>query len=238
MAKHILIVEDDRAVRGSVARYLSGAGFRVTELPAGDRALAVMARDPVDLAIVDVMLPDTDGLELTRRIRKASDAGVIILSGCADVTDRIVGLEVGADDYLAKPFELRELVARVRSLLRRSVVRDRSESPPAAGRVIAFAGFTLDLAARSLSDARGEAIHLTSGEFRLLEALATQPGRVLSRDRLLDLTCTNDAPAFHRSVDVCIGRLRRKLGDEPRRSRFIKTVRNGGYAFVARTETR
>ena len=234
--KHILVVEDDPDVRAVVQHSLTRGGFRVTALSGGAKVLAALAAGGVDLAVVDIGLPDTDGLALTRQIRESHGIGVIILSGRGDTTDRIVGLEVGADDYLAKPFEPRELVARVRSVLRR--IEERAAKAPAEARqpTYKFNGWTLDCAAMSLADAEAVAVQLTTGEFKLLEALVSRANRVLQRDQLLDLISSNDAPAFDRSIDVRVGRLRRKLGDDSKNPQLIKTVRNGGYIFVGKVD--
>jgi two-component system OmpR family response regulator len=232
MARHIVVVEDDAPIRFSLQKWLELDGFRVTALPAGGR-LPELLKDNVDLVLLDIGLPDIDGLTLTRRIREQHDAGIIILSGRSDLLDRVVGLEAGADDYLTKPYEPREMLARVRSVLRRA-------DAPASGRRntrpqrYAFDRWVVDMEAYSLEDADGIAVQLTSGEFVLLREFVLHANRVLSRDRLIELTCGHDAPAFDRSIDVRIGRLRRKLNDSPREPRLIKTVRNGGYIFMAR----
>lgn len=236
MEKHILVVEDDADVRAVVQHSLTRAGFRVTALPSGAKVGATLANGKVDLAVVDLMLPDTDGLALTRQIREKHNIGVIILSGRGETTDRIVGLEVGADDYLAKPFEPRELLARIRSVLRR-MEESGAKAPAEEPRpVYSFEGWKLDSSALTLFDPEGSAVPLTTGEFKLLEALVSRANRVLQRDQLLDLISTNDAPAFDRSIDVRVGRLRRKLGDDSKNPRLIKTVRNGGYIFVAKVD--
>jgi len=234
LAKHILVIEDDFDVRALVQTALTRAGFRVTALPSGAKVAATFAAGPVDLAIVDLGLPDTDGLQLTRQIRDRHKVGVIILSGRGETTDRIIGLEVGADDYLPKPFEPRELVARVRSVLRR--MEETAANAPAEEErlVFTFDGWKLDCAALSLFDPNGDQVPLTTGEFKLLEALVSRAGRVLQRDQLLDMVSSKDAPAFDRSIDVRVRRLRHKLGDDSKMPRLIKTVRNGGYVFVAK----
>ena len=232
MSKHILVVEDDFDVRTLVQNSLTRAGFRVTALASGAKVNATMASGSVDLAVIDLNLPDTDGLALTRLIRERYKIGVVILSGRSDPMDRVVGLEIGADDYVPKPFEPRELVARVRSVLRRM---DETSARPAteeARPVYTFDGWRLDTSSMDLFDPKGESVQLTSGEFKLLEAMVTRAGRVLQRDQLLDLVTTNDAPAFDRSIDVRVRRLRKKLGDATETPKLIKTIRNGGYVFV------
>lgn len=234
--KHILVVEDDADVRAVVQHTLTRAGYRVTALPNAAKVAVTLAAGQIDLAVVDLNLPDADGLTLTRQIREKHNVGVIILSGRSETTDRIVGLEVGADDYLAKPFEPRELLARIRSVLRRMDevgAKAPTEEPRA---IYSFEGWKLDCSALTLFGPDDVAVPLTTGEFKLLEALVSRANRVLQRDQLLDLISTNDAPAFDRSIDVRVGRLRRKLGDDSKNPRLIKTVRNGGYIFVAKVD--
>jgi two-component system OmpR family response regulator len=232
--KHLAIVEDDPDVRAILERSLAADGFVVTALASGAELEPVLAGTPHALVIVDLGLPDVDGLTLTRRIRDSFDVGIIIVSGRGDLADRVVGLELGADDYVTKPFEPREIVARVRSVLRRSERRAAVRPAVPAQRVRSFEGFALDLDARMLRDNAGNEIALTSGEYRMVEALVTHPNRVLSREQLLDLVHDNDMPAYDRSIDVCIGRIRRKLADNSRSPKLIKTVRNGGYIFAGR----
>jgi DNA-binding response OmpR family regulator len=232
--KHLAIVEDDPDVRAILQRSLAADGYEVTAMASGAELEPVLAETPHDLVIVDLGLPDIDGLTLTRRIRASFDVGIIIVSGRGDLTDRVVGLELGADDYITKPFEPREILARVRSVLRRSHRTAPSEAVRTARRVLSFEGFALDLDSRTLLDGQGREIALTSGEYRMVEALVTHPNRVLSREQLLDLVHENDMPAFDRSIDVRVGRIRRKLADNSRSPRLIKTVRNGGYIFAGR----
>jgi len=231
MAKHVLVVEDDAKVCNTLQRWLSLEGFKVTVLSSGVRLDEKLAREEVDLFLVDIGLPDIDGITLTRHIREKYRAGIIIVSGRGDLIDRVVGLEAGADDYVTKPFEPREVLARIRSVLRRA-----SEGQIAEGRKdksrFAFDRWVIDMQAYSLQDQEGMAVGLTSGEFALLREFVLHANKVLSRDRLMELTAGHDAAAFDRSIDVRVGRLRRKLQDGARESRFIKTVRNGGYMFV------
>ncbi len=236
MQEHILVVDDDADVRLVVQQTLARAGFRVTTLASGAKVYATLDSGDINLVVVDLLLPDIDGLTLTRQLREKYDTGIIILSGRGETTDRIVGLEVGADDYLGKPFEPRELLARVRSVLRRVEERTVKAAIEDARPVYRFNGWSLDCSAFTLFDPDETVVPLTTGEFKLLEALVARANRVLQRDQLLDLISTNDAAAFDRSIDVRIGRLRRKLGDDPKSPRLLKTVRNGGYVFVAKVE--
>jgi len=234
MSQHVLVVEDDDDVRNVVQRSLVGAGFKVTALPDGSRVQNILASGNIDVVVTDLTLPDCDGLALTRHIKEHHDVGVVILSGRSDTTDRIIGLEIGADDYIPKPFEPRELVARVRSVLRRTEGKARGTGNDTPEKVFTFSGWTLNTSSRDLRDPENSIVGLTSGEYKLLEALVTHANRVLSRDQLLDLVSSNDAPAFDRSVDVRVGRLRKKLGDDSKSPTLIKTVRNGGYIFTAK----
>ena len=234
MMKHLAIVEDDPGVRSVLERWLTGDGYQITALPSGAGIKNVLAKNAIDLVIMDIGLPDIDGLTLTRRIREEFDVGIIILSGRGELTDRVVGLEIGADDYITKPFEPREVLARVRSVLRRGERSLKDEASGNRHRKYVFEGFTLDLAAQSVHDKGGNPVTLTSGEFKLLEAFVTHGNRVLTRDQLMDLVYTRDTPAYDRTVDVRIGRLRKKLGDDTANPRFIRTIRNDGYIFVAK----
>lgn len=232
MTRNVLVVEDDAPVRFSLQKWLEFDGFRVTAIPGGEELPKHLSQD-TDLVLLDIGLPDADGLTLTRHIREQHSAGIIILSGRSDLIDRIVGLEAGADDYMTKPFEPREMLARVRSVLRRvnhPVVNARKANSERHG----FGEWIVDLGAHTIEDAEGAAVKLTAGEFALLREFVRHPNRILSRDRLIELTCGHDSTAFDRSVDILIGRLRRKLRDNPREQRFIKTIRNGGYMFIAR----
>ena len=235
MIKHVTIVEDDPDVRALLARSMGADGYRVTALDSGAGIEGVISSDQVDLVILDIGLPDIDGLTITQQIRRYSDVAIIIVSGRGDLADRVVGLEIGADDYVTKPFEPREIQARVRSVLRRG--RRQDECVPQGGELrqrYGFGDWMLDSTAQSLQDAEGRPVCLTSGEYKLLEAMVLRANRVLSRDQLMDVCYGNNSPAFDRSIDVCVGRLRRKLGDDPRNPGIIRTVRNGGYMFSAR----
>jgi two-component system OmpR family response regulator len=228
----ILVVDDDPDVRDIVERCLVDSGYRVWTCEDGSRVFDIVNEKGIDLAIVDLMLPDTDDLMLTRKLKEHSDIGVVILSGRGETTEKIIGLEIGADDYLSKPFEPRELLARVRSVLRR-LGQDKTDSLSIESKIFSFDDWRLDLTARTLTSPKGTPVELSSGEFNLLRAFVEHPNRVLSRDQLLDLTHANDTPAFDRSVDVRVGRVRKKIEVDPQTPKFIKTIRNGGYMFAA-----
>ena len=227
-APHILIVDDDREIRHLTGRYLGKHGFRV-DSAADARAMDRKLRDGrFDLIVLDLMLPGEDGLSICRRLRAATGIPIVMLTAVAEDTDRIIGLEIGADDYLTKPFNPRELLARIRAVLRRA----EGPTPDPPDGALAFAGWRLDTARRELRDPDGVLVELTAGEFDLLAALVERPRRVLSRDRLLDLTKGRDAQAFDRSIDVQVSRLRRKIEADPKKPELIKTVRSGGYIFT------
>jgi DNA-binding response OmpR family regulator len=228
---HILVVDDQQEICDLVREYLTDEGFRVSIARDGTELREQMARSPVDLVILDLMLPGEDGLQLARELRNQSEIGIIMLTGRGETVDRIIGLEMGADDYLPKPFHLRELLARVRSVMRRAAGRS-GEAPPGHRVRVRFTGWTFDLASRVLTSPGGEEVRLTTGEFELLAAFVDHAGQVLSRDRLLDLARGREAGPFDRTIDVQVGRLRRKLQDDPREPNLIKTVRGGGYIFT------
>jgi two-component system, OmpR family, response regulator len=229
--KSILVVEDDRDIRTLLADFLAREGFAVelAEDSAGvERALS---RTVPDLVVLDIMLPGEDGLSICRRLRSRSAIPILMLTAKTDEVDRIVGLELGADDYLGKPFNPRELLARIRAILRRSA---RSTAEPDALRRREFAGFIVDLDGRSLETRKGERVPLTSAEFDLLACFIERPRRVLSRDQLLDWTRGRSAEPFDRTIDVTVSRLRRKLEEaNPEAATLVTTVRNGGYLFSA-----
>src|SRR5713226_3565218 len=230
---HILIVDDQKDICELVQDYLSGEGYRVSTANDGPGMRRVMVQHGIDLVILDLMLPGEDGLTLDRALRNESGVGIIILTGRGETVDRIIGLEMGADDYLPKPFHLRELLARVKSVLRRV----RSGEAPQTGRSRArFAGWSLDLSSRELTAPAGQVVRLTTGEFDLLAAFVGNANQVLSRDRLLDLARNREAGPFDRTIDVQVGRLRRKLEDNPQNPSLIKTVRGSGYIFTPMVE--
>ena len=228
---HILVVDDHRDIRDLLGRYLAQHGFRVTPAENAAAARRILKAAAVDLVVLDVMMPGENGLQLTRSLREAGNVPVILLTAMGDETDRIVGLEMGADDYLAKPFNPRELVARIRTVLRRSHALPHGREPAASTR-LRFDRWQLDLARRELLDEGGVAVPLSTGEFRLLAALLERPGVVLTRDQLLDLTRGRAAGLFDRSIDNQVSRLRRRIERDPARPALIKTVRGDGYSFV------
>ena len=223
----VLIVEDDRQVRETVADYLESHGYRVAQAADGAAMRKALGREVPELVLLDVRLPGEDGLALARWLRERHDVPIIMVTAAGEVVDRIVGLEVGADDYIAKPFDLRELLARVKSVLRRS-----SRPAPAAARRVSFGPCTLDLDRHQLIGRDGEEIPLTGMEFDLLRAFAEHPNRVLSRDQLLTLTRNREWEPFDRSIDIRIARLRRKIEPDPENPRTLKTVRGSGYIFI------
>ena len=232
---HILVVDDQKEICDVVQEYLTGEGYRVSTANDGGGMRRALGQSHVDLVILDLMLPGEDGLTLARSLRDESGIGIIILTGRGETVDRIIGLEMGADDYLPKPFHLRELLARVKSVLRR--VQSRTGEPGQAGRTHArFAGWSLDLSSRELLSPSGEEVRLTTGEFDLLAAFVNNPNQVLSRDRLLDLARNREAGPFDRTIDVQVGRLRRKLEEDPQNPSMIKTVRGSGYIFTPTVE--
>jgi two-component system, OmpR family, response regulator len=228
---HILVVDDQKEICDVVQEYLTGEGYRVSTANDGSGMRRALGQSHVDLVILDLMLPGEDGLTLARGLRDESGIGIIILTGRGETVDRIIGLEMGADDYLPKPFHLRELLARVKSVLRR--VQSRTGEPGQTTRSHAqFAGWSLDLSSRELMSPGGEEVRLTTGEFDLLAAFVNNPNQVLSRDRLLDLARNREAGPFDRTIDVQVGRLRRKLEEDPQNPSLIKTVRGSGYIFT------
>lgn len=232
----IAVVEDDPEIGPLVAGLLRREGFEAELCPTGEAFDRLRARRRVDLAVLDVMLPGEDGLSICRRLQAEGEVPVLMVTARGDDVDRIVGLEIGADDYLPKPFNPRELVARVRAILRRTRDRHRVSPAPAAEECWRFEGFVIDIARRSLVDPARAEVDLTGGEFDLLVAFVRHPRRVLSRDQLLDWTRGRDAQPFDRAIDVQVGKLRRKLEAHPAGAALIKTVRGGGYCLAAMVE--
>ncbi|MGQ9367016.1 response regulator [Azospirillum sp. ST 5-10] len=231
---HILIVDDHSEIRDLLGRFLRQHGFRATGVPDGTAMREALAGAAVDLVVLDLMLPGESGLTLCREIRGASSVPIIMLTAMGEETDRIVGLEVGADDYVSKPFNARELLARIRAVLRRvSAPAHGTQGTRPAGNVLTFEGWSLDLVRRELISRSGIIIDLTTGEYDLLLAFAENPQAVLSRERLLELSHNKVFTSYDRSVDVQISRLRRKIHDEDRVNPLIKTIRGVGYMFTA-----
>jgi two-component system, OmpR family, response regulator len=227
---HILVVDDHRDIRDLLARFLVKHGLRASVAESAAAARKALAAADVDLVVLDIMMPGEDGLSLTRSIRETRDIPVILLTAMGEETDRIVGLEMGADDYLAKPFNPRELLARIKAVLRRAQTLPRPRKV-AHGR-LAFDRWILDLDRRELVDEKNVAVPLSGGEFRLLAALLERPGMVLNRDQLLDLTRGRSAQPFDRSIDNQISRLRKKIERDPRTPQLIKTAWGDGYSFT------
>ncbi len=224
MAERILMIDDDDRLAGMVSDYLGGAGFRLTIVGTARDGEALLKRESFDAVILDLMLPDADGLDLCRRLRGASDVPILMLTARGEPMDRVVGLEIGADDYLAKPFEPRELQARLRAILRR-------KGSPQKPEVLRFGRLEIDKGARAIR-LGGEDRPLTSYQFALLLALAERAGRVLSRDALMDLLKGEKLEAFDRSVDVHVSRIRAAIEDDPKKPKRILTVRGTGYVFA------
>ena len=239
-AFHIAVLDDEVDITQLLAGYLQSHGFRVTQLHNGASLMALMGTDPADLVLLDLGLPGEDGFSIARRMRENWRCGLVIVTGRGDAVDKVVGLEVGADDYVTKPFDLRELVARVKAVLRRLAPSDTADSPmpaaasatPALADKLRFAGWQLDVAARSLANPQGQNVALTGGEFDLLCAFARHPGRVLSRDFLLEQTRGREAAPFDRTIDVQVGRLRKKIEADADDPQIIKSVRGAGYILV------
>lgn len=231
---HILLIDDDREIRDLLARFLDKHGMRVTAARDAREARRAWPMGHYQMVILDLMLPGESGLDLARWLRGLSDVPILMLTAMSDETDRIIGLELGADDYLPKPFNPRELLARIRAVLRRTGERER---PAETARFFRFAGWTLEPNRRRLVDPQGAEVPLTGGEYDLLAALVERANQVLTRDMLLDLLRGRQAGPFDRAIDVAISRLRRKLErdgtDDPQ---LIKTVRGGGYVFACEVE--
>jgi DNA-binding response OmpR family regulator len=234
----ILIVDDDPRIRQMLLRYFEQEGYRVNVAADGAAMRAQLSAGPVDVILLDIVMPGEDGLTLARELRAKSDVGIIMLTGRDEVVDRIVGLEVGADDYVAKPFHLREVLARVKSVQRRrksapdSVTRDE----PSDDAVIRFEGWRLDIGRRWLVSPTGAEIILTSGEFDLLVALAKHPGRVFGRQALMDFTRGRSWATFDRTIDAQVARLRKKIEHDPKNPTLVKSVRGVGYVFTGKVD--
>lgn len=234
----ILVVDDDPRIRQMLTRYLEEEGFQVRTAENGASMRAQMAAFAVDVVLLDLVMPGEDGLSLARELRARSDVGIIMLTGRGDIVDRVAGLEVGADDYVTKPFHLREVLARIRTILRRTHPRPAAGAagapePAGRGEVVSFDGWKLNLGKRELLSPEGQAVHLTTGEFDLLVAFVKNPNQVLNRDRLMDLVKGHEWSAFDRSIDTQVSRLRKKVERDPANPVLIKSVRSIGYILTA-----
>lgn len=232
MTRSILIVDDDPHIRQLLAFALTKAGLETREAEDGEAALAAVAENPPDLVILDINMPRLNGLEVCRRLRAQGDLPILFLSSRDDEIDRVLGIELGADDYVVKPFNPRELLARIGAVLRRTRALPSKRDTPIEGRV-RFGRWVLDTGARELVDQTGMGVALSGGEYRLLCVLIERPNLTLTRDQLLDLTRGRESALFDRSIDNAIMRLRRKIEDDPRNPKIIKTVWGGGYVFAA-----
>jgi DNA-binding response OmpR family regulator len=233
---HLLIVDDDAEIVALISRYFDTHGFRVSTAHDGAAMRAAIAGESVDVVLLDLGLPREDGLALTRYLRARWTGAIIIVSGRGESVDRVVGLELGADDYVSKPFDLRELLARVRSVLRRVAPPSPPHDQSAGDGAVEFAGFRFDAQMRQLHGPDGAEITLTTGEFDLLVVFLGAPGRVLSRDRLINQLHGHEAGPFDRSIDVQVGRLRRKIERDAANPELIKAVRGAGYVFTPRVQ--
>ena len=234
---HVLAVDDDPSVRQMIADYLADNEIQVTVAGSGKEIAPLMARHTIDLIILDLKLPGEDGMQIARELRAESDVPIIILTGRKDEADRVMGLELGADDYLTKPFSPRELLARIRALLRRTRARETVADELSRIRAYRFAGWELNVRLRRLKSPHGETIPTTNSEFNLLVAFLAAPQRVLSRERLLELSRLHDDEVYDRSVDVQVGRLRKKIEPKGTLAQLIRTERGAGYVFTATVET-
>jgi two-component system, OmpR family, response regulator len=239
IAKELLIVDDDRKISSLMQKFLAAYGYHVAIAACGKEMFVQLATKTFDLIILDVMLPGDDGFELCRRVRTQNMIPIIMLTAMGTDTERILGLELGADDYLTKPFNPNELLARIRAILRRSVGMENTVSSLDNGRSVTrllFKGWILDKLVHRLISPDGVEVTLTSGEYRLLEVLAEHPKQILSRDALLETTNNRHGGSFDRSIDVRISRLRQKIESDPKQPMVIKTVRGGGYIFATDVE--
>lgn len=234
-AAHILIIDDEPATRQLLASYFESEGYRVSQLSDGDRVIATTLSSDFDLLLLDIRLPHENGLELTKELRKVSDVGIILVTAKSDEIDRIVGLEMGADDYVTKPFNTRELFARAKNLIRR-VRNARAVEKLSVTESIKFERWRLDLLRHQLYTPKGDEVALTEGEYKILSTLATRSGRILSREQLLDAINHRSWDPTDRTIDVMIGKIRKKMNDDPADPKFIKTVRGAGYMFALKTK--
>ncbi|MBF0560600.1 MAG: response regulator transcription factor [Alphaproteobacteria bacterium] len=235
--ERILIVDDDPEICRLMDRFLTMEGYAVLTAGSGAEMSQILARESVDLVILDLLLPDGDGFSLARNLRSTSLVPLIILTGKSDTVDKVVGLELGADDYITKPFDRRELLARIRTNLRRSRNSPTPVKEPAEpGSIARFLGWDLHFGRRELTSPTGERVYLTHQEFELLSVLVQRPQRAISRDQILDYIASGDREPFDRTIDVTIGKIRRKLNDNAKDPMIIKTLRSVGYLFIPNVE--
>ena len=242
--QHIAVLDDEVEITRLLAQYLGSHGFRMSQVHSGRALMDLMAADPPALVLLDLGLPGEDGLAIARQLRENWQCGLVIVTGRGDAVDKIVGLELGADDYVTKPFDLRELLARIKAVMRRisptsgpgtndfGALSAPMPSTEAGRECLSFESWNLDLAARRLTNPKGIEVTLTTGEFELLQAFAQHPGRVLSRDFLMGETRGREVGPFDRTIDVQVGRLRKKLDDDAENPQIIKSVRGAGYIFI------
>ena len=232
---HLLVVDDHQEIQDLLARFMTKHGFRVSTAGDGREMRRVLEKAAIDLIVLDLMLPGEDGLTLCRELRAKSNIPIVMLTAMGEETDRIVGLEMGADDYIPKPFNPRELLARVKAVLRRTQNLPETGQPPESG-IVRFGTWTFDTSKRELQSADGVAVPLSTGEFSLLMTFVEHPGRVLTRDQLLDLTHGRASVPFDRSIDTQVSRLCRKIEKDSKDPQIIKTVWGGGYVFTPSVE--
>ncbi|MCD6679464.1 MAG: response regulator [Burkholderiaceae bacterium] len=236
MKPHVVALDDDPSIRDLLATYLAQNEMRVTAVADGNGLNETLSREAIDLVVLDLRLPGEDGMQIMNGIRQRSAIPILVLTGVAEEADRVMGLELGADDYLTKPFSPRELLARIRALLRRSQAQSTLAERVAEVRAWRFGDWELNVGLRKLRGANGRLVDLTNGEFSLLAALLSAPQRILSRDQLLELSRLHNAEVYDRTIDVQILRLRRKIEDDPSRPRYIRTERGAGYLFDAEVQ--
>jgi two-component system, OmpR family, response regulator len=236
--KTVLAVDDDPKILKLLRQYLEEDGYRIFTAETGKAAMEILKTQSPSVVLLDLVLPDTDGLALMRQIQASTDIPVIVISGKGDATDKVVGLELGADDYISKPFHLREVVARIKSVLRRVELAGQQPEKGAGNdnRILQFDGWTMDTGKFELTSPDRTPVDLTTSEFQLLQTLAESHNRVMSRERLFEITRNDNYDSFDRAIDIQIGRLRKKLNDDPKSPRYIKTIRGVGYMFVGNVE--
>lgn len=237
MKPHVLALDDDPSIRDLLATYLAQNEMRVTAVADGSSLIETLSREAIDLVVLDLRLPGEDGMQIMHRIRQRSSIPILVLTGVAEEADRVMGLELGADDYLTKPFSPRELLARIRALLRRAKAQASVAQRVAEIRAWRFGDWELNVGLRKLRAAEGRLVDLTNGEFSLLAAMLSAPKRILTRDQLLELSRLHNAEVYDRTIDVQILRLRRKIEPDPAHPTYIRTERGAGYVFDAEVQT-